>query len=108
VQKHYTIAQEKVENEIAADSIIADEEARTDLYAMIEHLPLQKRKICTLKIFDGLSNQEIADMMKISVNTVKSHYNSTIKMLRKRLLANPHYANEVVLILFAFISVYLW
>lgn len=41
-----------------------------------------KKKICQLKIGKGLSNQEIADMMQITVPTVKSHYTQAIKLLR--------------------------
>ena len=35
-----------------------------------------------MKIDDNKSNQEIADEMGLSVNTVKSHYQEAIKMLR--------------------------
>ena len=48
----------------------------------IESLPPQKREICTLKINGNISNQEIADQMNISIHTVKSHYQESIKMLR--------------------------
>ena len=44
------------------------------LRVAIDKLPPQKQKICLLKIEYGLSNQEIADRMGITVPTVKSHY----------------------------------
>lgn len=43
---------------------------------------LRNKKICLLKIEYGLSNQEIADRMGITVPTVKSHYTQAIKALR--------------------------
>lgn len=48
----------------------------------IDSLPTQKREICTLKMEGDITNQEIADKMGISINTVKSHYQEAIKMLR--------------------------
>ncbi len=52
------------------------------LHEAIENLPFQKREICKLKINENKSNQEIAEIMELSVNTVKSHYQEAIKMLR--------------------------
>ena len=52
------------------------------LRVAIDKLPPQKQKICLLKIEYGLSNQEIADRMGITVPTVKSHYTQAIKALR--------------------------
>lgn len=48
----------------------------------INSLPKQKKEICHLKINENLSNQEIADQTGLSVNTVKSHYQEAVKMLR--------------------------
>lgn len=53
------------------------------LNSSIRKLPPQRAAICRLKIGEGLSNQEIADRLNISVNTVKSQYNISIKQLRK-------------------------
>ena len=52
------------------------------LHEGIDSLPTQKRDICYKKINENKTNQEIADEMGISVNTVKSHYQESIKMLR--------------------------
>lgn len=53
------------------------------LYDGIKNLPPQKMEICKKKIDENKSNQEIADEMGISVNTVKSHYQESIKILRE-------------------------
>ena len=34
----------------------------------------QKREICLMKVREELSNQEIADRLKLSINTIKTHY----------------------------------
>lgn len=55
------------------------------LRVAIDKLPPQKQKICLLKIEYGLSNQEIADRMGITVPTVKSYYTQAIKALRNEI-----------------------
>lgn len=63
-------------------SIMEDKQLLSLLYEGIQHLPPQKKEICHLKIDENKSNQEIAEVMGISVNTVKSHYQESVKMLR--------------------------
>ena len=78
-EKHYEMAQR---NEEADDSFLKnfeDKDFREHLRTTIGKLPPQKQKICRLKIEKGLSNQEIADEMHITVPTVKSHYTQAIK-----------------------------
>ena len=48
-------------------------------------LPPQKRRICQMKIFEGLSNAEIAEQLNITVNTVKVSYYKAILSLRESL-----------------------
>ena len=48
-------------------------------------LPPQKRRICQMKIFEGLSNAEIAQQLNITVNTVKVSYYKAIFSLRESL-----------------------
>ena len=52
------------------------------LHKGIDCLPPQKKEVCLLKLEDGTTNQKIADSMGISIHTVKSHYQESIKMLR--------------------------
>jgi RNA polymerase sigma-70 factor (ECF subfamily) len=61
---------------------IEQKELMTMFYQAIKLLPPQKKEICLLKMEDKLSNQEIADKMQLSVNTVKTHYAQAIKLLR--------------------------
>ena len=39
--------------------------------------------MCRKKIEENKTNQQIADEMKISVHTVKSHYQEAVKLLRE-------------------------
>ncbi|MGL5785916.1 MAG: RNA polymerase sigma-70 factor [Bacteroidales bacterium] len=85
LQKNYEIAQtsESIEDNLIKK--IEQSEMYEHFYAAIEDLPTNKREICLMKIKEELSNQEIADKMQLSVNTVKTHYSESIKLLRKSL-----------------------
>ena len=85
IQKSYELAQlsEEMENDFLHD--LEDAEFRTHLYKLINQLAPQKREVCLLKIQQGMSNQEVADALHISIPTVKSHYTQIIKLLRTQL-----------------------
>ena len=85
IQKNYELAQltEEIETDLLKELENAD--FRSHLYRLIDQLAPQKREVCMLKIQQGLSNQEVADAMHISVPTVKSHYTQVIKLLRSQL-----------------------
>lgn len=63
-------------------SMLNDKQLTELLYRGINQLPPQKKEICLKKLSGNKSNQEIAEEMKLSVNTVKSHYQEAVKMLR--------------------------
>ena len=52
------------------------------LYQQIDRLPPQKKEVCMRKLKTSDSNQQIADKMGISIHTVKSHYQESLKILR--------------------------
>lgn len=81
-EKHYEIAQQNEEKDESFLEEFEKRELKECLWIAINKLPEQKRKICRLKIGRRLSNQEIADIMHITVPTVKSHYTQAIKLLR--------------------------
>lgn len=81
-EKHYEIAQQNKETEEGFLEELENRELKECLWAAINKLPEQKRRVCQLKIGRRLSNQEIADIMHITVPTVKSHYTQAIKLLR--------------------------
>lgn len=85
IQKNFEMAQllDGAESGFLRD--LEDTELRSRLYQLINLLAPQKREVCLLKIQQGMSNQEVADMMRISVTTVKSHYTQAIKFLRARI-----------------------
>lgn len=85
LQKNYELGQfsEEMETDFVHD--LEDADFKSHLYKLIDKLAPQKREVCLLKIEKGLTNQEIANTMKISVVTVKSHYTQVVKLLRSQL-----------------------
>lgn len=82
IEKNYEISQAGVSEDYDFVDIVEETDFRSYLLKIIKDLPQQQKKVCLLKIQKGMSNQEIAENMNISVPTVKSHYTQAIKMLR--------------------------
>lgn len=83
--KNYEIAQTAPIYEDDLIEKLEKKEMMSLFYQAVEHLPSQKRDICLMKIKEELSNQEIADKLKLSINTVKTHYSEALKLLRLHL-----------------------
>ena len=54
-----------------------------ELLERIEQLSPQRRKIFSLKISGKYSNQEIADKLNLSVNTIKFQYSQSLKQIKE-------------------------
>lgn len=82
ISLNYANAQQEISDK--DDFIKSMEEQQTIevLLKGIESLPPQKKEVCLLKLEDDITNQKIADKMGISIHTVKSHYQESIKILR--------------------------
>jgi RNA polymerase sigma-70 factor (ECF subfamily) len=57
------------------------------IHAAITALPVQMRRCLQLRVAQELSNQEIAALMGISINTVKAHLQQARKLLAEKLRA---------------------
>lgn len=66
-------------------SEITRTELLSELYAAIYQLPPQAQKVIIKTYIEGLSNQEVADALSLSVNTVKNHKQKGLALLRARL-----------------------
>ena len=72
------------------------EELVRQLRARIEELPEESRKVMRLAL-EGLSGNEIADRLGISIHTVKSQKNRSFKILREK-LAGTYYLSLLCLL----------
>lgn len=98
LEKNYELAQETVQYENEILSKLEEKEMTEQLYRAINDLPEQKRAVCLYKLKDGLSNQEIATKMQLSIPTVKTHYSQAIKLLRE------HFDKLLILLLSSLFS----
>ena len=91
VLKHRKIEQHYM-NEILRDEdaelyymrSVIEEETRRLIFTAIDSLPEHCRKVCLLNL-EGMDNQEIADELQVSLNTVKFHKKNAYKLLRDKL-----------------------
>lgn len=82
VSINYVNSQEEMTAEDDFPRLLEEMQLYEMLQKGIERLPHQKKEICKMKMKGNISNQEIAQKMGISVHTVKSHYQESIKILR--------------------------
>lgn len=83
-----------LESELFFDHSIIRSETHKLLYEAIESLPEQTKKIIYLTL-DGLKNQEIADQLNVSINTVTTLKKSGYKKLK--IMLKEHYYLVVLL-----------
>lgn len=105
IAKNYEIAQSTPEYEDVLVENMEKKELMSLFYKALDMLPLQKREVCLMKVRDELTNQEIAERMKLSINTIKTHYSEALKLLRVYLRRMLIFV--VFLTLFMSLSVYL-
>lgn len=75
--------QEYVEAQPQQNPDTANAEVIEHLFNAVRELSPQKQEVFRMKLQEGLSNQEIADRLGISVNTVKVQYTRALKQLRE-------------------------
>lgn len=84
IRANYRYAQQHPEWENATVQTFEREERLQRLEQAICTLPVQKQQVVRMKR-NGLSNEEIAERLHVSIHTIKSHYQESIKLLRARL-----------------------
>lgn len=67
------------------DELVHFNELNEALERMVSELPLQRRKVYLMSREEGLSHQEIAGKLGITIKTVENHINLSLKYLRKKL-----------------------
>ncbi len=68
-----------------SDAIVLNHELREILQSSINRLPEQYRAVFILRDVDGMSNQEVSEVLKISIPAVKSRLHRSRMMLRRKL-----------------------
>ena len=84
VQKHEKALVYELESDHAFTSHVIEEETFNQLFTEIRNLPPSAQAIMLLAL-NGLKNQEIADELKVSVNTVKTQKKIAYSKLKENL-----------------------
>jgi RNA polymerase sigma-70 factor, ECF subfamily len=71
---------------LRSDTISMNREMRDTLQGAINRLPDQYRAVFVLRDVDGLSNQEVGEILQLSIPAVKSRLHRSRLMLRKKLV----------------------
>lgn len=83
LKKKARFSDEKNEEKEATDHVIPFSEYQKYYEEAIEKLPQARREVFELRMKEGLTNQEVAEIREISVNTVKSHFYKASKFIRE-------------------------
>jgi RNA polymerase sigma factor (sigma-70 family) len=67
---------------VAPDDHAAGSDLRTELNTMFAQLSNDEREVIALKVFDGMTFQQIADVREMSINTIASWYRRGMEKLR--------------------------
>lgn len=84
IQKNYELLRRQPQYDDSLPSAMENRELQELLQRAISGLPKQKQQIIKLKR-EGFSNQEIADKLQIPVNTVKTYYAQSVRILKTKL-----------------------
>lgn len=68
-----------------AEDLLVGREIQSEIDLAVEELPEKMQAVFRLSKIAGKSNQEIADELEISLQTVKNQLSSALKILRKSL-----------------------
>ncbi|NLF24040.1 MAG: sigma-70 family RNA polymerase sigma factor [Deltaproteobacteria bacterium] len=71
---------------LRSDTLSMNRELRDTLQGAIHRLPAQYRAVFVLRDVDGLSNQEVSEILQLSIPAVKSRLHRSRLMLRKKLV----------------------
>jgi RNA polymerase sigma-70 factor, ECF subfamily len=68
---------------VAPDEHAIDSHLRDELNALFAQLSNDERETIVLKVFDGMTLQEIANIREVSINTIASWYRRGMEKLRQ-------------------------
>jgi RNA polymerase sigma-70 factor (ECF subfamily) len=76
---------DNIESTIATDQDITKRDIELLIEIALENMPAKRREVYELSRKEGLSNQDIADRLQISKNTVENHLVSALKHIRDKI-----------------------
>lgn len=98
IKRYWEKIQFSEHDEVDLEHLIIQSEVETNLHKELKKLPAACQKIMTLKYVEGYSNQEIAEELKLSLNTIKTQRRRGFHTLKN--LINPELYVLVLLTIF--------
>lgn len=80
--REVSLAEEHVERLTAP---ARTDDLRSDLFRLLPTLPARQREVVVLRLLEGLSTREVAELLGCSDGTVKTHLHRATRSLRRRL-----------------------
>ena len=71
-----------------------DDGVKAALWEFVQSLPRKQRAVVVLRFYEDLSEAEVADILGISVGTVKSQSSRALAALRSRVHTQPILARD--------------
>ncbi|MCI1647458.1 MAG: RNA polymerase sigma-70 factor [Bacteroides sp.] len=94
-----TLTDNETADSESPSELLLNKELKELIDNAIEQLPAQQKKIFIMRWIEGLSHEEIAHKMNISVSTAQNHMRQALINLRSYLLT--HYQEIVILLISA-------
>ena len=85
MEKNYELVQNSPEFEDELMTLLEKKELRRRFIQITNELPVQEGRVCRLKLLEEYSNQEVAEVLGISLATVKTHYSLGMKVIRTKM-----------------------
>lgn len=92
LKKKIKFSYEKDQEEGKSEKEVSFSEYQKLYSEAVEKLPDARREVFMLRVEEGLTNQEVADYLDISIHTVKSQYYKASKFIRG--YVNEHIAGD--------------
>lgn len=83
ILKNYRFAYRQQHSSNSTEEEVMNREIQRDIHQFISHLPELKRTILQLSLYQGLSHEQIAQHLRVSVNTVKIYLSQSSRQLRR-------------------------
>ena len=85
MEKNYELVQSSPEFEDELMTLLEKKELRRLFIQITHELPVQEGRVCRLKLLKEYSNQEVAEVLGVSLATVKTHYSLGMKVIRTKM-----------------------
>lgn len=99
----------EIKREIAAsgqptDEVLLHKQLQERLQAAINRLPPQQKLVYTLSRIEGLKQEEIANRLNLSVNTVRNHMTEALRKLRQDLAKDYPFTSPYIFLLLSLVT----